>query len=109
MVPTKEQIRDRLAAIKAPDGRPLPNSGTLSEIVVGDDGKVFFSIAVDAAAVKAWAGSEGIACLDLLPAFDAAMRLGREPSYFAFDSHWNAAGQQIAADATVQYLKENLP
>ena len=62
-----------------------------------------------AAAVKAWAGSEGIACLDLLPAFDAAMRLGREPSYFAFDSHWNAAGQQIAADATVQYLKENLP
>ncbi|KAB2881657.1 MAG: Mrp/NBP35 family ATP-binding protein [Pseudorhodoplanes sp.] len=54
MVPTKEQIRDRLAAIKAPDGRPLPNSGTLSEIVVSDDGKVFFSIAVDAAAVKAW-------------------------------------------------------
>ncbi|GIK81761.1 MAG: Mrp/NBP35 family ATP-binding protein [Pseudorhodoplanes sp.] len=53
MALTKEQILDRLAAIKSPDGKPLPSSGALSEIVVSD-GKVFFSIAVDAAAVKAW-------------------------------------------------------
>src|SRR6202162_3332962 len=32
---------------------PLPRGGTLSEVVVGD-GKVFFSITVDADAVKAW-------------------------------------------------------
>ncbi|MBZ0145852.1 MAG: Mrp/NBP35 family ATP-binding protein [Rhodocyclaceae bacterium] len=54
MAPTKQQILDGLAAISAPDGSPLPKSGTLSEIVVSD-GKVFFSITVDAAAVKAWA------------------------------------------------------
>ncbi len=51
--PTKQQILDGLAAISAPDGSPLPKTGTLSDIVVSD-GKVFFSITVDAAAVKAW-------------------------------------------------------
>lgn len=53
MAPTKQQVIDSLAAIKAPDGTPLPQTGTLSEIVAGD-GKVFFSITVDAGAVKAW-------------------------------------------------------
>jgi ATP-binding protein involved in chromosome partitioning len=53
MAPTKQQILDGLAAIGAPDGSPLPKTGTLSDIVVSD-GKVFFSITVDAAAVKAW-------------------------------------------------------
>jgi ATP-binding protein involved in chromosome partitioning len=53
MAPTKQQVLDGLAAVKAPDGSPLPQTGTLSEIVVSD-GKVFFSITVDAAAVKAW-------------------------------------------------------
>src|SRR5262245_43585829 len=54
MAPTKEQILDRLKSIKAPDGRPVTEAGALSEIVAGNDGKVFFSINVDAAAVKAW-------------------------------------------------------
>jgi ATP-binding protein involved in chromosome partitioning len=49
----KEQVLAALEAIKAPDGLPLPKSGTLSEVVAGD-GKVFFSITVDADAVKAW-------------------------------------------------------
>jgi ATP-binding protein involved in chromosome partitioning len=49
----KEQILESLAKVPAPDGRPLPQTGTLSEIVVSD-GKVFFSMTVDAAAVKAW-------------------------------------------------------
>lgn len=53
MAPTKEQILDRLAAVSAPDGRKLTETGVLSEIVVSD-GKVFFSLSVDAAAVKAW-------------------------------------------------------
>jgi ATP-binding protein involved in chromosome partitioning len=53
MALTKQQVTDSLARIRAPDGTPLPQTGTLSEIVVGD-GKVFFSITVDAAAVKAW-------------------------------------------------------
>ena len=38
---------------RAPDGAPLPTTGTLSDIVASD-GKVFFSISVDAAVVQAW-------------------------------------------------------
>lgn len=53
MAPTKQQVTDSLASIKAPDGTPISKTGTLSDIVVSD-GKVFFSITVDAAAVKAW-------------------------------------------------------
>jgi ATP-binding protein involved in chromosome partitioning len=50
---SKEQILQSLERVPAPDGRPLPQTGTLSDIVVSD-GKVFFSMTVDAAAVKAW-------------------------------------------------------
>jgi ATP-binding protein involved in chromosome partitioning len=53
MPATKEQVLERLAQVKAPDGRPLPATGTLSDVVVSD-GKVFFSLTVDAAAVPAW-------------------------------------------------------
>jgi ATP-binding protein involved in chromosome partitioning len=53
MALTKEQILETLAQVPGPDGRPLPQTGTLSEVVVSD-AKVFFSISVDAAAVKTW-------------------------------------------------------
>src|SRR5688500_5199133 len=53
MALSKDQVVAALAKVPAPDGTPLPQTGTLSDIVV-TDGKVFFSIAVDAAAVKAW-------------------------------------------------------
>jgi ATP-binding protein involved in chromosome partitioning len=53
MAVSKEQVLESLARVPGPDGRPLPQTGTLSEIVV-TDGKVFFSMTVDAAAVKAW-------------------------------------------------------
>jgi ATP-binding protein involved in chromosome partitioning len=53
MAVTKEQVLAALGAVAAPDGTPLPQTRALSDIVV-TDGKVFFSIAVDAAAVKAW-------------------------------------------------------
>ncbi len=53
MALNKEQILEGLAKVPGPDGRPLPQTGTLSEVVVSD-GKVFLSINVDAAAVKAW-------------------------------------------------------
>ena len=53
MAVTKEQVLAALQDVKSPEGIPLPKSGTLSEIVAAD-GKVFFSITVDAAAVKAW-------------------------------------------------------
>jgi ATP-binding protein involved in chromosome partitioning len=50
---TKEQIIDALGRIDTPDGKPLPQTGALSDIVV-NDGKVFFSLTVDAAAASAW-------------------------------------------------------
>ncbi len=53
MAPTNDQIRQRLAAIAAPGGGTLTDRGVLSDIVV-TDGKVFFSLSVDAAEVKAW-------------------------------------------------------
>jgi ATP-binding protein involved in chromosome partitioning len=53
MGPTKQQVIDALAKVPAPNGVPITDTGTLSDVVV-TDGKVFFSIAVDAAQVKAW-------------------------------------------------------
>jgi ATP-binding protein involved in chromosome partitioning len=53
MAPTKQQILDSLARVPAPDGTPLTQSDVLSDVVV-TDGKVFFSMTVDAADVKAW-------------------------------------------------------
>ncbi len=53
MAVTKDQVLTALAKVSAPDGVPLPEARVLSDVVVGD-GKVFFSITVDAGAVKAW-------------------------------------------------------
>jgi ATP-binding protein involved in chromosome partitioning len=49
----KDDVLAALGKIPSPDGTPLPASGTLSDVVV-TDGKVFFSITVDAAEVKRW-------------------------------------------------------
>jgi ATP-binding protein involved in chromosome partitioning len=49
---TKEDVLAALAAVKSPDGA-LPQTGKLSDVVVSD-GKVFFSITVDAAVVPQW-------------------------------------------------------
>jgi ATP-binding protein involved in chromosome partitioning len=53
MALTKAEVVASLEAVRSPDGTPLPKTGKLSDIVVSD-GKVFFSIAVDAAVVQAW-------------------------------------------------------
>ena len=50
---TKEDVLAALAGVKSPDGKPLPQTGKLSDVVVSD-GKVFFSITVDAAVVPQW-------------------------------------------------------
>ncbi len=53
MAVTKEQVLSALAKVPSPGGAALPDARVLSEVVVGD-GKVFFSITVDAGAVKEW-------------------------------------------------------
>src|SRR5262245_24251828 len=50
---SKDEVVASLANVKGPDGTPLPQAGVLSEIVVSD-GKVFFSIGVEADAVPRW-------------------------------------------------------
>src|SRR5471030_686076 len=53
MAVSKEQVLSALAKVAAPGGAALTDARVLSDIVVSD-AKVFFSITVDAAAVKAW-------------------------------------------------------
>jgi ATP-binding protein involved in chromosome partitioning len=53
MAPTKDDIAAALAQVPTPEGRPLTDTGAVSDIVV-TDGKVFFSVSVDAAAVPRW-------------------------------------------------------
>ena len=55
---TAEQVRGALAKVASPRGTPLFDAGVLSEIVV-NDGKVFFSINVDAAEARAWESIRG--------------------------------------------------
>ena len=50
---TKDDVLAALGKVAAPDGTPLPKTATLSDIVA-TDGKVFFSITVDAGVVQAW-------------------------------------------------------
>jgi ATP-binding protein involved in chromosome partitioning len=49
----KQDVLAALGKIAGPEGVPLPSTGKLSDIVVAD-GKVFFSITVDAGAVEDW-------------------------------------------------------
>jgi ATP-binding protein involved in chromosome partitioning len=50
---TQQQVQDALAKVASPRGVALTNAGVLSVIAV-NDGKVFFSINVDAAEARAW-------------------------------------------------------
>jgi ATP-binding protein involved in chromosome partitioning len=53
MTLTNDEVLASLEKVKSPEGAPLPAAGVLSEIVVSE-GKVFFSINVEAGAVQAW-------------------------------------------------------
>jgi ATP-binding protein involved in chromosome partitioning len=53
MAASKEQVLAGLKAVKSPEGVALTDTGKLSDVVVSD-GKVFFSITVDAAVVQKW-------------------------------------------------------
>jgi ATP-binding protein involved in chromosome partitioning len=60
MAVTKEQVMAALARVPTPGGAHLTEARVLSDIVVSD-GKVFFSITVDAAAVREWEPVRGAA------------------------------------------------
>ena len=58
MATLKDDVLAALAKVASPQGQKLTETGTLSDVVV-TDGKVFFSISVDAGAVKEWESVRG--------------------------------------------------
>jgi ATP-binding protein involved in chromosome partitioning len=71
---TQQQVLDKLAKVMSPRGVALTNANVLSPIMVSD-GKVFFSISVDAAEARAWESvrSQAEAAVRAIPGVSAAM------------------------------------
>ena len=71
---TQQQVLDVLAKVASPRGVPLTNTNVLSEIAV-TDGKVFFSINVDAAEARAWESvrAQAESAVRAIPGVSAAM------------------------------------
>jgi ATP-binding protein involved in chromosome partitioning len=71
---TKQQVLDGLARVASPRGVPLTHANVLSEIAVSD-GKVFFSINVEASEARAWESvrAQAEAAVRAIPGVSAAM------------------------------------
>jgi ATP-binding protein involved in chromosome partitioning len=71
---TQQQVLDSLAKVMSPRGVALTNANVLSAITV-NDGKVFFSINVDAAEARAWESvrAETEAAVRAIPGVTVAM------------------------------------
>ena len=71
---TQQQVLDALAKVASPRGVALTNADVLSAITV-NDGKVFFSINVDAAEARAWESvrAQAEAAVRAIPGVTVAM------------------------------------
>ena len=71
---TQQQVLDALARVMSPRGTALTNANVLSPVTVSD-GKVFFSINVDAAEARAWESvrAQAEAAVRAIPGVTAAM------------------------------------
>ncbi|MDP3692342.1 iron-sulfur cluster assembly protein, partial [Bradyrhizobium sp.] len=71
---TQQQVLDVLGKVKSPDGVALTQANVLSAVTV-NDGKVFFSINVDAAQARAWESVRAAteAAVRAIPGVTAAM------------------------------------
>ncbi len=71
---TQQQVQDTLAKVASPRGVALTNANVLSAITV-TDGKVFFSINVDAAEARAWESvrAQAEAAVRAIPGVTVAM------------------------------------
>jgi ATP-binding protein involved in chromosome partitioning len=71
---TQQQVLESLARVASPRGVPLTDANVLSAITVGD-GKVFFSINVDAAEARAWESvrAQAEAAVRAIPGVSTAM------------------------------------
>ncbi len=96
MAVTQQQVLDVLAKVASPRGVALTNAGVLSPITV-NDGKVFFSINVDAAEARAWESVRASAetAVRALPGVSVAMvalTAERKPGTAAPPPHRHAQG-----------------
>lgn len=101
MAVSKDDVLGALAKVRSPNGAPLTGEKVLSEIVASD-GKVFFSITVDATAVKAWepVRAQAEAAVRAVPGVTSALvaltaektAKGPQPSHQA-QGHSHAPGQ----------------
>lgn len=57
-------------------------------------------------AVASLAAKKGLPFIDLVPAFQAAAARG-EILYYAYDTHWNQAGHDLAGQVIADYLARN--
>jgi ATP-binding protein involved in chromosome partitioning len=71
---TQQQLVDALAKVRSPHGVPLTEANVLSSITA-NDGKVFFSINVDAAEARAWESvrAQAESAVRAIPGVTAAM------------------------------------
>jgi ATP-binding protein involved in chromosome partitioning len=71
---TQQQVQDALAKVASPRGVALTNAGVLSAIAV-NDGKVFFSINVEATEARAWESVRAAAeaAVRAIPGVEVAM------------------------------------
>jgi ATP-binding protein involved in chromosome partitioning len=71
---TQQQVQDALAKVASPGGVALTNAGVLSAISV-NDGKVFFSINVEASEARAWESVRAAAeaAVRAIPGVEVAM------------------------------------
>jgi len=112
MALTKEQVLAGLEGVMGPEGTPLPKAGKLSDILV-TDGKVFFSITVDAAAVQRWepvrkAAEAAVRALPGATSVMIALTAERAPGAAPRPSQ-PAIGQQARAAPHGQQAKAALP
>src|ERR1700692_3380031 len=98
---TQQQVQDALAKVASPRGVALTSANVLSAITV-TDGKVFFSINVDAAEARAWESvrARAEAAVRAIPGVNVAMialTAERKPGSHASPPHRHAPGVQPVA------------
>lgn len=113
-MPTKEHI---YFPYSDPDGNRIYVLENARELIIRDDGWLDFSPPAPMAwdvvqarldhqrdAVREIAESVGMRFIDLTPAFNDAVHTG-EPTFYAYDSHWNVRGHQVAGLAVADALQ----
>src|SRR5688572_20958713 len=108
----KEDVAACLDRVLAPDGRPLPQTGRVSDIVASD-GKVFFSINVEAGAVPQWepvrkAAETAVKAMPGVVSAMVALTAERAPASGAAAPR-APAGRQAPATGAAQHRGSNAP